>query len=311
MLRFFRPLFVLCILFATPVQAANTTALLNAIAMAKKGAVVTVEAGDYDLADVKIRRDLSLIGEGDVVFFSSRPVAKGLLNPVDGASLRIENITFRDAASPDLNGAGIRHDGKDLMIVNCRFVGNENGVLATGDETGAIDIANSAFIGNGHGDGYSHGIYVLRARSLVIHDSLFEGTKIGHHVKSLAGETIIRGTDFDDADGRTSYAVDASRGGAVSIEWNSFLKAADADNNALFNYDLTRGGEAVELRIINNRIVNRHRNGLLLRNSTDLEPLIEGNNLVNEAGGRMASGEPAPGLIERARQALERARSPD
>lgn len=310
MIRSLQLIFAFLILSAPSAQAADAAALLNAIAKAEKGAVVNIEAGAYDLADVKISRDLSLVGEGDVVFFSSRPVAKGLLNPVSGASLRVENITFRNAASPDLNGAGIRHDGKDLTIVDCRFSGNENGVLATGDDEGVIEIANAAFIGNGHGDGYSHGIYVLRARSLTIRNSRFEGTKIGHHVKSLAEKTTILATNFNDADGRTSYAVDVSRGGDVTIEGNSFVKAADADNNALFNYDLTRGGEPVALRIVKNRIVNRHRTGLLLRNATDIKPVIENNTLINEAGGRMAGAAPTPGLIERAREAVERARTP-
>ena len=91
---------------------------------------------------------------------------------------------------------------------------------------------------------------------------------------------------FDDADGKTSYSIDASRGGAVSIIGNTFLQAADGDNSTLINYDQTRGGDADALVISGNRIVNRNRNGRLLRNATELTPTIDGNEITNEAGGR-------------------------
>lgn len=266
-------------------------ALMRSIANAKSGATLRVPAGLYDIADLRIEKDLTIVGDGDVVFFSSRTVEKGLIVPGWNVDLIVENITFRGARSYDRNGAGIRHDGDNLTVVDCRFIGNEDGILATGDDKGAIDIVRSAFIGNGFGDGYSHGIYVSSGASLAIADSRFVGTKIGHHVKSLAAKTTITGTSFDDADGRTSYSVDASGGGAVVIARNSFVKAADADNSTLINYDLTRGGAASELRITENRIVNRNPWGRLLRNSTALKPVIDGNEIANEGRGRFSVGQ--------------------
>ena len=287
---------------ASPVEGADAAAsevspvdaLLKAISSADEGDEILVRAGAYDLTDLKIRKDLSLKGEGDVVFHSTAPTAKGILNPVRGVSLRVENITFRGAVSPDKNGAGIRHDGDDLEIINCRFENNENGVLATGSEEGVITIQGSRFSENGHGDGYSHGIYVVNAARLEISDSEFVGTRIGHHVKSLAGETSIRQTRFEDGDGRASYALDASKGGDVAFINNEVLQAADADNPAIINYDLTRGGEALGLKITDNRIVNRHRRGRLLRNRTELTPLIADNNIVNERGGSLRYEETPP-----------------
>lgn len=275
--------------FAAAAPAGDARTLVRAVETARKGAVVRVPAGEYDIADLRISRDMTLIGDGEVVFHSTRKVEKGLLVPGWDVSFRVENITFRGAVSYDQNGAGIRHDGADLTVVDCRFIDNENGILATGDDKGAVEIVRSAFIGNGHGDGYSHGVYVSSAARLIVSESRFEGTKIGHHVKSLAGETTITESVFDDAKGRTSYAVDASRGGAVTISGNSFVKASDADNNALFNYDLSRGGEAVALRIIDNDIVNRHRSAILLRNNTGLAPVLENNEIRNEGRARMTA----------------------
>ena len=66
------------------------------------------------------------------------------------------------------------------------------------------------------------------------------------------------------------------------------MQAADADNSTLFNYDQTRGGNADSLIITGNRIVNRNRNGRLLRNDTDVTPIIANNEITNEGGGRLA-----------------------
>lgn len=265
----------------------SAPALEQAVAKAARGETIVIAAGRYNLGDLKIPRDLNLTGRGKVIFFSSKPVAKGLLNPLPGASIRVENITFSSAASPDENGAGIRHDGDNLTIVNCIFEENENGILATGSKNGRVRIRGSSFLRNGYGDGYSHGIYVVRAAALEISDSNFTGTKIGHHVKSLAARTRLTNSTFDDADGHTSYAVDVSKGGDVLIADNIIIQAVDADNSTIINYDLSRGGKAISLAIINNRITNRHRNGQLLRNATTLSPRISGNDITNEDRGRL------------------------
>lgn len=292
MIRFIAAFAFILAAFATPaladISVGSAAALEQAVARAKKGETIIVAAGRYDLTDLKIPRDLTLKGAGEVVFYSTRPTEKGILNPLWDASLRVENIRFEGARAPDLNGAGIRHDGMNLTVVNCVFASNEDGILATGQDQGVITITGSAFIGNGYGDGYSHAIYVASGKSLEVSASRFVGTRIGHHVKSLAAVTRITSSSFDDADGKTSYAVDASRGGAVTITGNSFIQAADADNATIFNYDQTRGGTADALVITGNRIVNRHRNGRLLRNETGVAAMVADNEITNEAGGRLA-----------------------
>ncbi len=274
--------------FSAPAMAATYVAsadgLKRVVRNAKNGDEIVVAAGAYDIADLKIRKDLTLRGEGEVVFHSSRSIEKGLLNPLPGVSLGVENITFRDARSPDLNGAGIRNDGLNLTIVDCRFDDNENAILSTGDRYGVIKISGSKFHRNGHGDGYSHGIYVLRAATLEIDDSEFVGTRIGHHIKSLADETSVTNTRLDDADGRTSYAIDLSKGGRATIVGNMIIQAADADNITMINYDNSRGGKPVSLKITGNKIVIRRHGARFLRNDTKLHPIVFDNEITNENG---------------------------
>lgn len=283
---------LIALLFSSQVKAEtivrNSDELRHAVANAPDDTTITIATGVYDIADLKIRRDLTLVGENGAVLTSSRAVAKGLLNPLPGVSLHVSNLKFRGAKSPDKNGAGIRHDGADLTVVNCIFVENENGILSTGDETGRVRIHGSQFLRSGHGDGYSHGIYVLRAASLTIENSGFTGTKIGHHVKSLAAHTLVQNSTLDDGDGRTSYAVDASKGGDVTIAGNTIIQAVDGDNATIINYDLSRGGAARALKIVNNRILNYRTGGRLLRNETRLRPSISGNAVENFSGASLA-----------------------
>lgn len=270
------------------IMVSSAAALEKAVADAPAGAVIKLASGRYNIADLKIRQSMTLMGDGapeDTVLHSTAPTQKGILNPVGGVAFRVANLTLSNATSPDKNGAGIRHDGDDLTIVNCIFANNENGVLATGAPTGAITITGAGFNDSGHGDGYSHGIYVVNAASLTITDSRFSDTKIGHHVKSLAAKTHISNTDFRDGVGRASYTLDASKGGDVTFTNNRVTQSAIADNPAIINYDLTRGGDAIALRITNNEIINRHPRGRLLRNKTDLTPIIFGNRVVNQDRG--------------------------
>lgn len=269
------------------------------IAKAKSGATVQIPAGVYDVTDLKIYKSVNLVGaaDGRTTLRSAEVTEKGILVPLAGVDLKVENITFEGARAWDRNGAGIRHEGRNLTVVNCRFISNEDGILATGGTDGAIVIRNSAFIDNGFGDGLSHGIYVLNAARLEIDKSRFEGTRIGHHVKSLADETIVRNSVLDDGHGRGSYAIDASKGGAVTIEDNTIVQAADGENNSIINYDLTRGGKALKLSIVGNKIVNRLDGGTLLRNDTKVAPAMDRNDIVNEGKRPLAitsSGSPKP-----------------
>ena len=182
-------------------------------------------------------------------------------------------------------------------IVNCRFVGNEDGVLATGDPKGVISIANSEFIDSGFGDGQSHAIYVVNAARLDVRASKFISTRIGHHIKSLADATIVRNTLLDDGHGRSSYALDVSRGGDVTVENNRIIQAANGDNYTIINYDLSRGGEAKSLVISGNEIVNHFDGGVFLRNDTKLTPTLSENRIENKGKRPLAltsPGSPKP-----------------
>ena len=177
------------------------------------GDVIRLKAGRYAVSDLRIRHNLTIVGLGDVVLYSPGNVRKGLLVPASGVDLTVRNLTFEGAKSPDQNGAGIRSEGRNLRVENSIFRDNENGILATGDANGSVTVRQSSFLRNGHLSGYSHGIYQVRGTRLDIRDSMFTGTRGGHHIKTLAGRIDVISNSFDDAKGRTSYVLDVPAGG--------------------------------------------------------------------------------------------------
>lgn len=280
-------------------QANDAAWLTRAINSAKPASIIEVPAGDYDLKDFRIAKSVTLRGSADgKTFFRSAEVTdKGILVPQAGVDLRVENISFEGAKSWDRNGAGIRHEGRNLVVVNCRFLDNEDGILATGDERGEIVIDRSLFEDSGFGDGQSHAIYVSSGARLEVVGSRFFSTRIGHHVKSLAGKTIVRGSTLDDGYGRTSYAIDASRGGELVVENNNFVQSKDSDNHAIINYDLTRGGAAIRIVVAGNSVINHLDGGVFLRNDTKLAPVMTANNIGNKGRRPLAivsQGSPKP-----------------
>jgi parallel beta helix pectate lyase-like protein len=255
-----------------------------AVFAARPGETIYIAPGTYFVRDLAINKQLTLIGEGSVVLKSRRPVAKGLLVPLAGVSLTVENLIFEGARSPDLNGAGIRHEGALLTVRNSEFRENENGILATGNDGSEVIISGSRFYRNGHGDGYSHGIYVSVGSRLMITDSIFDGTRVGHHVKSLAGYTYISNVSFVDGDGEPSYMVDASKGGVLIIEDSEFTRAASASQDNFFNYDTTRGGERRQISLRRNLFRNAKSRGNLLRNPERVAVEYRDNEIINLHG---------------------------
>lgn len=273
--------------------------LQRAISSARSGAVIDIPAGDYDLTDQKIARSVTLRGstDGKTVFRSAAVTDKGVLVPQAGVDLTVENITFEGVRAWDKNGSGIRHEGRNLTVANCKFLNSDEGILATGAESGTITVRNSEFRDNGFGDGQSHGIYVSSGAKLVVDGSKFIGTRIGHHIKSLAAVTVVRNSLMDDGLGKSSYAVDVSKGGDVTIENNRIVQAYDGENYTIINYDLSRGGEAVNLVISGNEIINHFDGGVLLRNDTRLAPVLSENRIENTGDKALAltsQGSPAP-----------------
>lgn len=179
------------------------------------------------------------------------PNEKGIILAL--ASLTVSGLTFTGAQIPNSlggNGAGIRDlntSPAKLTVLNSVFTGNQEGILTGNDANETITIVNSKFINNGNPNiGYfQHAVYVNKAGSLTVSNSLFCGQLIGHNVKSRAAVTMVENNVLYDGAGdatlgcragSTSFAVDAPNGGAFTVSANRLVQGKASQNYKIVAY---------------------------------------------------------------------------
>ncbi len=244
----------------------------KAASAASDGDVIEIQAGTY-AGDAAVWRqnDLTIRGVGGLarlVAQGSAAQGKGIW-VIKGNNTVVENIHFEGAAVADGNGAGIRQEGANLTVRNCRFVGNENGILAGGNAASTIVVENSEFAGNGAGDGYTHNLYIGQVKRFVMRFSYSHHAHVGHLVKSRAVvNEIMYNRLMDESDGDASYIVDISNGGRAHLIGNLIQQGPKAENWALVSYaaegNLRR--TASELVILHNTFVNARGDGIFVAN---------------------------------------------
>jgi hypothetical protein len=253
--------------------------LSEAIAASKQGDTILLEAGTYESDYSTISHPLTIRGVGGLAHLKAvDPIPNGKAILVVNADVTVENIMFTDARVPDQNGAGIRHESGDLVIRNNVFQNNENGILSAPNAAASVTIRDSEFIGNGYGDGRSHGIYVNQIARLDVEGSTFRDTKVGHHIKSRAQETTVRDSILDDGQGDASYSIDLPNGGRAILEDNTLTQTSLSENPAMVAYGAEGNLHSQNsLLIKNNTFIDNHGNGKEIYNHTDTAVTLQGN----------------------------------
>ena len=180
------------------------------------------------------------------------PNQKGII--LTSSSLTVDGLTFAGAMIDNSlggNGAGIRDqntgEGATLIVRNCIFTGNQEGIL-TGEDAGeTVTVTNSKFENNGNPDQghFQHALYVNRAGSLTVTSTLFCGQLIGHNIKSRALITRIENNRIYDGEGyaavgcragSSSFAIDIPEGGVATISGNQIFQGLATQNNKMIAY---------------------------------------------------------------------------
>lgn len=258
--------------FSTPSEAARVAA---------DGDTVLIAAGRYpgDIAEWR-QNNLTIRGVGGMAIMDVTGLGNGTSDirgiwTVRGDNVWVENVAFTGMRNRRKNGAGIFHQGNKLRIAGSRFSGNDNGILTGRFPLSDILIERSIFTGNGHGDGFSHNIYVGRARSLTVRFSYLANARRGHNLKSRAATNRVLYNRITDERGvPSSYLVDLPDGGNAEIVGNVFHQAPATTNRAAVSYAAElkndRRGQVV---IAYNTFVNRHDDGVFIQSHSALTPL--------------------------------------
>jgi MYXO-CTERM domain-containing protein len=258
-----------------------------AIAAAQDGDVIEIDAGTYagDVCAVA-RSGLTLRGVGGRAHLDAAGAAYGGKGTwvIQGANTTVENLELSGAKVPDMNGAGIRQEGAGLVVRNCYFHDNEDGILSGGG--GDIVIEGSEFANNGAGDGYSHNMYIGHEKTFTLRWSYSHGAKIGHIVKSRADQNfILYNRLMDEADGTSSYTIDLPNGGTSFVIGNLIQQGPKTDNAVILAYaEEGATNTRADLYVVNNTFVNDRGSGTFLELAAAAAPAVVRNNIFLGGG---------------------------
>jgi MYXO-CTERM domain-containing protein len=125
-------------------------------------------------------------------------------------------------------------------------------------------IESSEFANNGHGDGYSHNMYLNHYAKFTLQYSYSHGAKVGHLVKSRALENHILYNRITDETGTTaSYEIDLPNAGASWVIGNLIEQSATTQNPGIVSYGEEPNGINADqhLWFVNNTVVNDAASG--------------------------------------------------
>jgi hypothetical protein len=243
------------------------TRVADALRQAQDGDTIAVLPGTYrgDVA-VILQRRLHIVGLGEQpVLQADGAHAEGkAIWVVRNGDITVENIAFRGCRVPDHNGAGIRFERGHLLLRDCAFNDNQNGVLTSNHLDAELDIDRCHFSAAPvNPGGLPHLLYVGRIARLRLQNSVLEQGRIGHLLKSRARAATITGNRFDDGrTGRASYEVDLPNGGHVVLEDNTLVQSPLTENPVMLSYGAEGQAWAdSQLILRRNTFINRRLQG--------------------------------------------------
>ncbi len=234
--------------------------LAQAAKRARDGDTVEVQAGEYR-GDVAVwtqkRLTIRAVG-GRAVLIADGKSAEGKgIWVIRNGHFEVEGFDFVGARVPDRNGAGIRFDHGTLVVRDSRFIDNENGILTSNDGVSTLVIERSLFSRNGHGDGYSHGVYAGKIARLEVRASWFRHGRVGHLLKTRARENEILYNRLTDEDGNASYELEFPNGGRALVVGNVIEQSSKTQNPVIVSFGAERYRWPVnELVMSHNTVVN-------------------------------------------------------
>ena len=182
---------------------------------------------------------------------------------IQGNDTVVENIEFSGASVPDLNGAGIRADGRNLTLRNCYFHDNQEGILGG---AGEVLIDSTEFARNGNcidPSGCAHNMYISQSTTkFTLQYSYSHSVTDGHLVKSRAVQNFILYNRLTGEAGTDSYEINLPNAGTSYIIGNLIQQGPQSGNSAILDYGsegATNAGK--DLYVVNNTFVNDRGSG--------------------------------------------------
>ena len=287
-----------------------------AFAAAADGAVIEIDAAGSYAGDVcgSARSNLTIRGVNGrprIDAAGANAMGKGVW-VVQGNNTTIENVEIFGARVADQNGAALRLDGLHLTLRGSYLHDNENGILTNNDGVSNIVIEHTEFAHNGHGDGYTHNLYIGHVASLVFQYNYSHDANIGHNLKSRAETNTVAYNRFStEGTGSPSYEIDLPNAGLAYVIGNVIEQPANNQNSGMLSFGAEGATNArQELYVVNNTFINDAANGTFIGVGSGVTtPILAQNNVfagagtvTSQAGAVLRTNYQgaAPGFIDRA-----------
>lgn len=231
---------------------------------AREGDVIEIDAAgvyDGDVATIRTSR-LTIRGVGQRrVRLPARGKHAGgkAIWVITGNDVTVENIEFSGCRVPDRNGAGIRPEGKNLTVRNCRFYDCQNGILGG---AGEMLIEHCEFDHCGPvANPATHSLYIGQGcTKLTFRYNYSTYVHEGHLLKTRARESWILYNRITDEAGTGSAVADFPNGGVVVLIGNILHKGPRAQNDRVIAYGMEGiKHERNALYVVNNTMLYQFR----------------------------------------------------
>jgi len=215
---------------------------------------------------------------------------------VIGNNITIDNVEMYGARVPDQNGAALRLEGTGFTLRNSFLHDNENGILSGENTASDVLIEYSEFGHNGFGDGYTHNLYIGKARSLTFRYSYSHDANVGHNLKSRAMVNTIYNNRFSStavgqsgstASGSPSYEIDLPNAGTAYVIGNVIEQPAAYSNPNILAYgEEGASNPGQDLYVVNNTFLNDSGSGgtFVMVGSGVTTPVLLQNNIFGGVG---------------------------
>ena len=281
-----------------------------AVAVAADGDIVLIDAGEY-YECLRLRTDgVTIEGSGAGAVFTDTTCDGKAIIVTTADRITLRNLTLQRARVEDGNGAGIRAEGRRLIIDKLRFLNDQAGLITGSRPDADITITDSVFDDTGRCDGgrCSNAITAGAIRRLRVERTRISGTRDAHAVVSSAASTQIIGSTIEDgARGSASFQLVIQSGGSVLVEDSTFQKGPRAANlRAAILFD---GGSEGPVTLRRNRYLNETGKPVpFVLDWSSATPRLDGNTLAKGETAVSTDGAMAHRAATLARDAKDAAR---
>jgi hypothetical protein len=239
---------------------AGLKTIAEAALLARNGATIEVQAGDY-AGDVAVwtQDDIVLRAVGGPVrLLADGAAAEGkAIWVVRGHNVTVEGFDFQGARVAGRNGAGIRFEHGSLRVRDCSFVDNEMGLMTSNDPQASLRVEDSEFARNRRPDGHNHNLYVGSIARFEISGSYLHHATTGHLLKSRAAFNRVSYNRLTDEDGTASYELEFPNGGTAIVVGNIIEQGRGTENPQLVSFGAEGYTHARnELFLVHNTLVD-------------------------------------------------------